>query len=209
MKTSLKYLTVFLFFIPVCLNSQLVINLPSTIEIYIAKNRLPLSTGWFDSLRKESTAGKIHYKITSIEATEHQARVRLSIPQVFSLPRVIYQVIFYYSLLSTENDRIRDKLLIYPYFSDIAGQPHITCTYQPGGKFYFTLSQWTVVPVPPAPDLQQRNIFNQILADLLENYQIMEGENQEVLQNIAEINKMPVDEVKKIYENTILWQEAQ
>ena len=83
------------------------------------------------------------------------------------------------------------------------------CTYQPGGKFYFTVNRWSVVPVPPAPDPSQKNIFNQIIDEMLENYQVMEGLRPEILQKIAEKNKIAVDEVQKIYENTILWQEAQ
>jgi hypothetical protein len=202
----------FLFYIlliPVQLPAQLIIKLPDVIEISVNDQKLSLSRGRLDSLRQESRSGNVHYKIAGIEASQQRAQVRLAIPQIFSLPQVFDQVIFYYSLMSAEDDRRRDQLYIYPYFADTDQQPYITCTYQPVGKFFFTVGRWPVIPVPPAPDLQQRDIYNQIINELLDDYQIMESINPEIIQRIAQKNKLQVEQVQNIYENTLLWQEAQ
>ena len=162
-----------------------------------------------DSLRQEAKSGKVHYKIAGIESSQQRAQIRLAVPQVFPLPQVLDQIIFYYSLIPAEDDRLRDQVYVYPYFADTDEQPYITCTYQPIGKFFFTIGRWSVIPVPPAPDSQQRDIYNQIINAMLDDYQIMENVNPEIIQRIARKNKLQVEQVQKIYENTILWQEAQ
>ncbi len=196
-------------FIPVFLPAQLAINLPATIEITVNKQIIHMSSSRLDSLRRESRSGKVHYKIAGIEASQQRAQVRIYVPQIFSLSKVFDQVIFYYSLISTEDDRRRDHVYVYPYFSDIDKQPYVTCTYQPGGKFFFTVNHWSVAAVPPAPDPQQILIYNQIIEEMLNDYQIMESINLVIIKRVAEKNKLPLEQVQKIYENTILWQEAQ
>ncbi len=196
-------------FIPVFLPAQLVINLPDTIVISVNKQIIPLTRSRLDSLHQEARSGKVHYKIAGIEASRQRAQIRLAVPQVFSLPQVFDQIIFYYSLIPAEDDRLRDQVYVYPYFADIAEQPYITCSYQPIGKFFFTVKRWPVIPVPPAPDPLQKNIYNQIINALLDDYQIMENVSPEIIQRIAHKNKLQVEQVQKYYEDTILWQEAQ
>jgi len=205
---SLNFL-IFILLIPVHLPAQLIIKLPDVIEISLNDQKLSLSRGRLDSLRQEAKSGKVHYKISGIEASQQRAQIRLAVPQVFPLPQVLDQIIFYYSLIPAEGDRLRDQVYVYPYFADTDEQPYITCTYQPIGKFFFTIGRWSVIPVPPAPDSQQRDIYNQIINAMLDDYQIMENVNPEIIQRIARKNKLQVEQVQKIYENTILWQEAQ
>jgi hypothetical protein len=208
MKLILLNSLIFILLGPVQIPAQLTINLPATIEITVDKQVIPLSASRLDSLRQESRSGKVHYKIAGIEASQQRAQVCLAVPQVFSLPQVIDQIIFYYSAIPAEGDRLRDQVYIYPYFADIDKQPYITCTYKPVGKFFFTVNRWPVVPVPPAPDPQQIEIYNQIINEMLDDYQIMESINPEIIQRIARKNKLQFEEVQKIYEDTILWQEA-
>jgi hypothetical protein len=189
--------------------AQLVIELPASIEISVNGQIVPVSRGRLDSLRSDAVNGKVHYKIAGIEASAKRAQVRLYIPQVFSLQKVCDQVILYYSMITSDSARLRDHVFIYPYFSEINETPHIICSYRPGGKFFFTVNHWSVLPVPPAPDLRQKLIFNQVIAEMMDNYPIMENVSQEILKKIAAKNKIPVEQVQKIYENTILWQEVQ
>ena len=209
MKIIFVNFLVLILFIPVFLPAQLLINLPDTIVISVNKQIILMPGSRLDSLRQEAKSGKVHYKIAGIESSQQRAQIRLAVPQVFPLPQVLDQIIFYYSLIPAEGDRLRDQVYVYPYFADTDEQPYITCTYQPIGKFFFTIGRWSVIPVPPAPDSQQRDIYNQIINAMLDDYQIMENVNPEIIQRIARKNKLQVEQVQKIYENTILWQEAQ
>ena len=206
--SSLNFL-IFILLGPAHLPAQLIIKLPAVLEISVNDQKLPLTPGRLDSLHQQAASGKIHYKIAAIEASQQRAQVRLAVPQIFTLAQVCNQIVLYYALIPAEEDRLRDQLYIYPYFADTDQQPYITCTYKPGGKFFFSVNRWPVLPIPPAPDPQQKDIYNQIINAMLEDYRIMESINPEIIHQIASKNKLADAEVQKIYENTVLWQEAQ
>ena len=199
----------FILLLPFSLLAQLAIDLPSSVEIFINAAHPTLTEGWMDSLVEESRSGKLHYNIAGTFADEHTVRTYLRIPQILSLNRVFCQVIFYYSLISEETDRIREQVFIFPYFSNMQEFPAMSCTYRSQGKFYFTITRWQVVPVPPQPNPEERDIFNQIIEVMLGDIQKMGSVAADIFKQIAEKNKLPVNEVRRIYENTILWQEAQ
>jgi len=209
MKISFIILTVFTLLIPVQIPAQLNINLPDSIVIIVDRQIQPLSKTRLDSLRKEAGQGKVHYKIAAIESSQKEAQVRLFIPQILSQQQVCDQVIFYYSLISTEDDRLRDRLYIYPYFSNIEEKPYISCNYQPHGKFIFTVNRWPVVAVPHEPDQQQKYIYNQIINESMEDFPVLENIDPGIIKKIASKNKLSPEQVQKIYENTVLWQETQ
>jgi hypothetical protein len=200
-------LLTFLPFFPA--SAQIEIDLPASIDINVNDINLPLTENWIDSLITESRSGKLHYSIASAYADNDTVTTRLHIPQILSLRQVYYQVIFYYSLLSNESDRLKEQVFIYPYFFDIKKQPFITCTYHSTGKFYFSVQEWPVVPVPPEPGPEEKWIFNQIIEAMLGGIQKMGGVPEELFKQIAEKNNTPVHRVQSIYENTILWQESQ
>ena len=204
-----KFLFLLFSFIPFLCHAQVEIDLPVSINIYNNEVYLPVSDNWIDSLITEASSGKLHYTIAGAYADNEKVITRLHVPQILSLHQVYYQVIFYYALLSTETDRVKEQVLIYPYFFDINKQPFIMCNYKTSGKYYFTVKHWSVVPVPPMPDPEEKWIFNQIIEAMLDGIQKMGSTPEELFRQIAEKNNLPVNRVQSIYENTILWQESQ
>jgi hypothetical protein len=209
LKLEIKSVIILILFMVFNLPAQVVIELPDSIGIYINDREYLLTKGWMDSLISESKSGKFHYYFDGTDAKSTHIRSILRIPQILTLHQAFRQIILYYSLLSSETDRLKEEVLIYPYFSDLQEQPFLSCTYRPGGKFYFRINRWNVIPLPPPPRPEEKYIFDQIMEAILNNLPNMGDPSAEIFKVIADKNKLPVGDVQQIYQNIILWQEAQ
>jgi hypothetical protein len=192
--------------IPFFLLAQIKIDLPSELMIHVNDTTMEISVGWIDSLVAEAEEGKIRYKIVQAYGDGREVITSLKIPQILSLKEIARQIVFYYSLMNSDYEREKETVAIYPYFKSIQQRAYITCTYRAGGNYYITVRNWKTVSIPPTPKPEDRYIFNQILKETFDDIQHFGSIPDEIFSKIALRNQLSAQEVKTIYEKTILWQ---
>jgi hypothetical protein len=189
--------------------AQLKIDLPSEITIFINDSLFTPALEWNDKLVHEAALAKLRYRIAASHGDDQDVVTKIKIPQILSFPEVIRQVILYYSLLTTEQDRQNERILIYPYFKSIDRDAALSCKYQTRGKFYISVKHWHTVPVPPKPSPEDKEIFNQIMETSFKDIQKFGDLPDEIFANVALRNKMTANDVRHIYQKVILWQLGQ
>jgi hypothetical protein len=109
-------------------------------------------------------------------------------------------------LLPNEDTRESEVLSIYPYFTSIAENPAIKAQYSSEGDYDIRLSYWDKVPIPDQPIPEEKYIFNQILQTSFSGVQSIGDVPENVFEEVAIKTRRSVEEIKIIYQNTILWQ---
>ena len=112
----MKYFVLYILLISFPLSAQINIILPDSFQVIVNDEVAQLSQAWYDSLKSEAFQNKIQYQIGGYHSKNRSAVAKLRIPQTFSFNQVIRQVIYYYSLLNSFNDREKEKVLVYPFF---------------------------------------------------------------------------------------------
>jgi hypothetical protein len=164
---------------------------------------------WLDSLIHDAQSGKIVYKIVYANCSNSKITTKIQLPQTLPLDKVYRQIVLYYSLLRNEEDREKEEVQVYPYFTSLASEPNIVCSYKSGGRYFIHIESWIQIPIPRGPGPEERAIFNQIIQVSIQQIQAFSHISDEVFEEIAHLNNMPTNVVKEIYQNTILWQHAQ
>jgi hypothetical protein len=188
------------------LPAQPVVELPKEINIKINGIELTLTSGWIDSLVDAAYDGKIYYKIIGAKKSQYYVTTVVQIPQILDLNDVLRQIILYYSLLQNETSREGEILTIYPYFKSMTEDPSLKVQYNSKGKYEINLLRWNPVSVPDQPIPEHKYIFNQIIQTSFSGLQSLGDVPDEVFQEIAEKNNLSTEQVRRIYQNTILWQ---
>ena len=189
--------------------TQPVIELPRQIVIYVNDTLFTPSDAWYDSLNLDAKNSKICYTIIGTSSTKSMVLTKIQIPQIVSLKQVLRQIVLYYSLISREKDRTKEKVNIYAYFQSIRSAPMLKVAYQSPGVFYIQLRKWERIPAPSSPTPEEKAIFNQVLQMAFEEVQTFSSISESVFKKVALRNSMSVEVVKKIYQNITLWQQAQ
>ena len=202
----MKSVIYFLIVIPIFLLAQIEIDLPSEVMIQINDTTMDLTEGWMDSLLAEAEQSKIRYKIVQAYGNGQQVFTSLKLPQILSLNEIARQIVFYYSLLTSDKERKSESLAIYPYFNSIQQPAYISCSYRSRGNYMLTVRNWQTVSIPPSPKPEDKFIFNQILNETFGKIQHFGSIPDEIFSKIALRNRLSAKEVRTIYENTILWQ---
>jgi hypothetical protein len=205
----MKKITLFLLCLVIFAQAQLKIDLPSEITIFINDSLFTPALEWNDKLVHEAASAKLRYRIAASHGDDQDVLTKIKIPQILTFPEVMRQVILYYALLTTEEDRSNERILIYPYFKSIEREAALSCTYQTGGQFYINVKQWHTVPIPPKPSPESKEIFNQIMETSFKDIQNFGDLPDEIFANVALKNKMSANDVRHIYQQVILWQLGQ
>lgn len=205
----MKGIALMLIFLPVYVAGQLQVNLPREINIYINDSLFTPSVEWNDSLINEAQLSKIRYKIAGFRRDNKLVFTKIKLPQIFKLPQVVRQVVLYYSLLNDEEDREKEEILVYPYFSSINVKDAITCNYRRYGKYYFKVRTWQTIPTPSTPTPEEKEIFNRIMETSFQQVNKFGDIDEEIFQQVAAQNRLSTERVKSIYQNIILWQLSQ
>ncbi len=201
------YISLFLVFIlTLSLKAQPDIDLPSETQLIVNGSDIPLTSGWIDSLVDDAFAGKICYKIVGASRAEFSVTTQVQLPQILTLNEVYRQIVLYYIMLPDEDIREREFLNIYPYFESTEGEPALRCQYIPEGKYHIEVQRWNQIPVPAQPIIEDREIYNQILQISFHELQSFGDISDNVFEKVAIKNKLPIERIREIYQNTILWQ---
>jgi len=202
----LKFKIIIPLLLPIVLIAQPDIKLPLQIHLMINDSEIDITSGWVDSLVSEALSAKIRYQIVGASYIDKSITTQIQLPQFLSLNEVMRQIVIYYSLIPEENDRQKEKLLIYPYFTEKKSTPSLECRYVAVGEFDISVFKWEQVPIPDQPDVEQLEIFNKILQVSFSETSSFGGIPEESLEKFAKRNNMSVEQVRQIYQNTILWQ---
>lgn len=186
--------------------AQTGLGLPNKIRLVVNGSEIIPTQSWMDSLVDEANNWKIYYKITSASGANFSVTTQIQIPQIFSLNEVYRQIVLYYSFIRDEEMREKEFLTIYPYFVNTDEDPAIRCRYISEGKYEIEIESWQQVPIPDKPRVEDRDIFNQILQIAFQGVQSIGDVSDEVFDKVAKKNKISIERVKKIYQNSILWQ---
>ena len=200
---------VLLLFIPEFIPAQIEVKLPSRINVTINNSEFEPSETWNDSLIEEAARGHIRYEIVSTYRNLSNVTTRIRIPQFYTLPEVMRQIIIYYCLLNDESDRQNEILLIYPFFMDIHQRPLIICTYEKENQFNLTISEWQTVPIPQPPIPEHKFLYNQLIEADLTELTSRDTIPDEIYEQVADKNNVSVDQLQRIYQSVKLWQLAQ
>ena len=200
---------VLLLIFPESLPAQIEIQLPS--EIYVKVNEkdfIPTET-WNDSLIDEANNAYIRYEIVTTYRNLSAVTTRIRIPQFYTLPEMIRQIILYYYLLSSEEERKNETVFIYPFFKDIQDQPLLICTYKPKSSINITMSEWHTVPVPPQPSPEYKYLYNQLIEADFKELRSRDKIPDEIFEKVARENEIGVEQLYKVYQSVKLWQLSQ
>ncbi len=201
------YISIFLVFILTqSLRAQPDIDLPGEVQFIVNGSDRLLTSGWINSLVDDAFAGKICYKIVGASRVGSSVTTQVQLPQILTLNEVYRQIVLYYAMLPDEDIREREFLNIYPYFDSTEGDPALRCHYISKGKYYVEVQRWNQIPVPAQPVIEDREIFNQILQNSFHEVLSFGHISDNIFEKVAIKNKLSIERIREIYQNTILWQ---
>ena len=200
----MKKLILFIISIYLPISAQFRISIPDSFGIIINDKKIEFSKPWYDSLKFEAKHNKMHYQLASYHSFKYTALAKLRIPQTLSFKQVLRQVIFYYGLLDNERQREKEKVLIYPFFSDTDDHESIRCKFL-DNNFYFHLNNWRTVSFPLEPTLEEKFIYNQILENAMQNTLLFAELPKDAIKKVSNDQNMTIEEVHKIYKKIVLW----
>jgi len=199
-------LVLFTILFPSLTYSQLEVKLPESISIVINDSLVQLEESWMDSLISQAMDPELYYKIVTFHSETNRVTTKLKIPQILTQKEMIIQVILYYSLLSDEEDREKEFVLVYPYFSQTNKMPDVSCYYYSGGTFYFTINKWETIASLQKPTPEEIFLFNQILKISFDQVQSMDSIPDDIFSRIVKENNISEEKVRSIYQKVVLWQ---
>ena len=202
----IQILIFMLFIISPTVKAQTGLGLPDKIQLVVNGSEIIPRQSWIDSLVDEANNRKIFYKIISAFRANASVTAQIQIPQIFSLNEVYRQIVLYYSFIREEELREKEFLSVYPYFGSTEEDPAIRCQYISEGRYQIDIEYWNRIPIPDKPKVEDRDIFNQILQISLHEVQSMGDVSDDIFEKVAEKNKLSIERVKIIYQNSILWQ---
>jgi hypothetical protein len=191
---------------PRYLPAQIEVKLPSELYIYVNNIEFDPTEAWNDSLISEARNAHIKYEIATTFRNFSVVTTRIRIPQFYTIPEVMRQIIIYYYMLNDETERKNETVYIYPFFIDIHKQPAIICTYEPQNKINMTVSGWQTVPRPEQPIPEHKFLYNQLIEADLKELTSRDNIPDEIYEKVAAENAISVDELRKIYQSVKLWQ---
>ena len=98
-----------------------------------------------------------------------------------------------------------DKLPFPYYFESTDSKPALKSHYISEGKYDVEVFRWNPVPIPNQPIPEDKDIYNQILHTSFSGLQSLGDVPVKIFEEIAIKNDLTVEQVKTIYQNTILW----
>jgi len=200
----MKNLVLFIILIYFPLSAQINIILPDSFQVIVNDEVAQLSQTWYDSLKSEVSQNKIHYQIGGYHSKNRTAVAKLRIPQTLSFKQVIRQVIYYYSMLDDDIDREKEKVLIYPFFTDIDEPEFANCIFS-DNIYYFYINKWKTESLPSNPTPEEKYIYNLILKYAFQNTLIFEEVPENALKEVSLHQNKSTDEIYHIYKKVALW----
>lgn len=200
----MKLIITLLFSISFSLCAQINIKLQSHFEVNVNDSIIEFSNLWFDSLITEANNSKIYYQISGYESSNRISTAKLKIPQTLKLNEIIRQVIFYYSLLESEQEKEKEQVLLFPFFVDITKPEYIKCNYA-NKTFYFKLREWITQPKPLQPTPEEKYIYNQIMKNAIEKTMVFGEVPENSIKEISLLRKKPFNEINEVYKKVTLW----
>lgn len=185
------------------------LNLQGKFRITINDTIWNPAKSFTDSLTLLKNTSKFYYHIIGAHDTGDYTHTSLRLPQTLNTSGILKQIVLYYNFLSDEQARERERLIIFPFFISIENEPFVTCQYHKGGEFRITVNRWEVIPVPPAPTPEEKNIYNKIVNRALKQSSSLDEIDEKILRLVASEIKMDYAKVKEIYQTTLLWQRSQ
>jgi len=199
----------FVTILPIILNAQIEIPLPTQIDIRINESPFTPTDAWTDSLIDEAKNGYLRYEIITSLRIDGKIDTKIRIPQTFTLERLLRQIIYYYALLSDEKSRAKEKILIYPFFYNINHKAKISCVYHTWGIYKIHINQWDPVEIPETPIPEHKFLYNQLVEAAINEAEKRDGITEEVYRTIAKENNISIEALTEIYQSVKLWQMAQ
>ncbi len=205
LKNILFHMWIILLWFPPGIFAQLEIQLPVELHILVNDTVFEPPESWTDSLLSEAQNGYIKYEIVSSWRTFNEIQTKIRVPQFFDFRQVIRQIILYYGLLNDEGARRRERLLIYPFFSELSKDPAAKCRYIKDGWYQITFNSWERIDVPHAPGPEAIYLYNQLLESSKQEFADRDGISEEVLGKVAAEHNMSANQLLQIYEAVKLW----
>ena len=184
--------------------AQIDITLQDSFKVFINKSEITLNQSWYDSLKSEANLNKLHYQIAGYKTSSQSSTAKLRIPQILTFNQVIRQVIFYYSLLNTDSEREKEKVMVYPLFIDVEEPEFVSCNYS-NNTYYFHINKWETITNPSAPTPEDKFIYNQIMNSVLQDTLMFEEIPENAFEEVSLQQNKSIDEIYKIYKKVVLW----
>ncbi len=200
----MKNYVVIFFCLTYSIFAQFDITIQDSFEVVVNDSSADLNQLWYDSLKSEANQSKIYYQISGYETSKHASTAKIKIPQTLTLKQIMRQVIFYYSMLSDEKEREKEKLLLYPFFTDISEPEYLNCSYSKN-TYYFQLKKWKTIPTPSQPTPEEKFIYNQIMKSAMQNTLDFEELPEGAIKEASLFHNKPINEIYEIYKKVALW----
>lgn len=186
--------------------AQLTIRIPENIHFITNDPELQFTQARRDTMFKHVLSGDIDYRIVGLHFDEDKVFTKIRLPQTLDRYAVIEQILIYYGLLRTEDDRKEETLLIYPFFIPVdKTHPAVQCKYNGRGEFVIDFNSWETVPVPDEPAFIEKKIYNDILEQTFTRSQKIDSIKDEVFESVANTYDLDPGQVETIYQKVLLW----
>jgi len=205
----MRFFTIILLIIPAYAGAQLQIQLPSEIYVTINDSLFEPSESWMDSLIDESRSGLIKYEIITAHRNGSFVQTKVRIPQFFSIPEIVRQVIYYYALLGDEHVRKYEQVHIYPFFTSTYKNADIVCSYLAEGIYTIRIYRWQQVPIPGQPIPEDKYLFNLLVDAAVSQLDKKEDIPDVIYEKVSRENNISIKKLRDIYQRVKLWQMAQ
>ena len=209
MSLFIKKIICMVYITPVLVLSQIHIDIPADLNIYINKVKYVPSQGWMDSLFNEALNNRIKYKIIRWHTTGNRSLTTLQIPQILTKGEVLRQVVLYYYTKSDQDEMKNDEVIIYPFGDIENNEEFIRCRYFLSDSLEFKIKQWTTITLTSEPTPEEKYLYDQIIEYSLESGRSWSNIPATVFKKIARDNHILLDSVKVIYHKVNLWKSAQ
>ena len=200
----MKVFLIFFFFLTSCVYAEIQSSLQNEIAVVVNDSIMEFSQAWYDSLIIESNQNNLCYQIAGYQTSKVSTTAKLKLPQTLKLSQIIRQVIIYYDMLKNENEKRKEKLLLYPFFCDISRSEFIKCYYS-DNTYYIIVKKWETVSIPSQPTPEEKFIYNEVLKSALQNTLEFGELSEDVFEAVSLYQKKSINEIHKIYKKVILW----
>ncbi len=187
-------------------SAQLTIRIPENIHFITNDPELEFTQARKDSMFKHVLSGDIKYRIVGLHFDDDKVFTKIRLPQTLDRYAVIEQILIYYGLLKSEDDRKEETLLIYPFFVPVdKAYPAVQCKYNGRGEFIIDFKSWETVPIPDEPSFIEKKIYNDILEKTFTRSQRIDSIKDEVFESVAKTYDLDYEQIEAIYQKVLLW----
>ncbi len=194
-----------LLLIAVVHHGQPVPDMPEEIHVFSNDSSLSSDGEWQAKLPQIVSGLKTLHAIAAFHVDGDRVDTKLRLPLTLSPKEVAAHLIRYYSMIGSQQGRQNERVMVYPYFSDIRLTPYVFCRYKEDGMFFVMFRRWETIPVPEEPSLIEKKIYNAVLNSSFASSETFGQIPPLIYERVAKRYELSALQVQEIYRRVFHW----